>query len=71
MAGRKISELPQRTFESDMIDNCFFVDKINTPHMAAVALKSVFDEIVKRAKNEGLTVELKSDKIVFISTQPK
>jgi hypothetical protein len=62
----KITDLPQTTFNADIIDNCFFVDKINTRQMSAVKLKSVFDEIIKRASESGLTVELQSDKIVFI-----
>ncbi len=68
---RKISELEQKTFESDMIDNCFFVDKINTNEMSAIPLKSIFDEIIKRAKEQGLIVELKSDRIVFIKNEIK
>ena len=66
MGRKKISELPQKTFESDMIDNCFFVDKINTPFMSAVPLKSVFEEIIKKAKENGLTIELQSERIVII-----
>ena len=64
--ARKISDLPQKKFSEEMIDNCFFVDKINTSQMSAIPLKSIFDEIIIRAKKEGLKVELMSDKIVIL-----
>jgi len=69
MPGRKISEFPQKEFSSDMMDNSFFVDNINTPHISAIPLKNVFDEIIKRAKEQGLKVELQSDRIVFITSK--
>ena len=65
--SRKISELPKTQFSGEMIDNCFFVDKINTSQMSAIPLKSIFDEIIIRAKKDGLNVELMSDKIVILS----
>jgi hypothetical protein len=68
MSNRKrIWELPQKDFDSEIINNCFFVDEINTPNMSAVPLKSVFDEIIKRAKQQGLVVQMQSDSIAIIN----
>lgn len=68
---RKITELEQVNFSSDMIDNCFFVKDLNAPHLQAVKLKSIFDWIESEAMKHGLTVELKDDRIIFLSKSDK
>lgn len=62
----KISELPKKVFTGEFINNCFFVDEINTTNMSSVPLRSIFDFIKSEALKDGLTVELKSDRIIFI-----
>jgi len=63
----KISELPEHKFIGEDINNCFYVDNMNTPKMSVVKLSSIFEEIKKRAlEDEGLTVEFKGNNIIFI-----
>lgn len=62
----KITELIQHPFDGRDVDNCFFVQDLNRPTMAAVKLDAIFDWIKKSAVDTGLTVEIKSDRIVFI-----
>ena len=58
--------MEQKQFTSDMLNNCFFVDKINQHGMCAVPLKSVFDEIIKRATESGLVMEITENKVTFL-----
>ena len=61
----KITDIPKITELPASLDNCFSVtskdEKRNIP------LKTVFDAIIDKAKSEGLSVELQSERIVFIS----
>lgn len=59
----KLSELPIAKFNGEHIDNVFFV---NYQHLYRVDFKDVFEWIKKEAVKNGLTIELKEDKIVFI-----
>lgn len=71
MSGRKITDLRQINFTSEIIDNCFYVDKINTKDMAYVPMSKVFEWIKDQAIENGLTVELKCEQIIFIKHESK
>jgi len=63
----KISELEVVDFNKDMIDHCFYVQDMNTPNITNVPLSKVFEYIKESAmQDEGLTVELRDDKMFFI-----
>ena len=66
MKYKKISDLNQKQYSGEIIDNCFFIDKRIPTEMSAIPLKSIFDEIIVRAKKEGLTIEFSPDKIVVL-----
>ena len=64
--AKKISELPKINFSGDIIDNCFYVHEMFTPNMSAVRLDSVFNEIIRRAKEDGgLSVSLDSNGVTL------
>lgn len=68
MPPRKLSDLPQADFSGDEIDNCLFVRNMGTPELVSVPMSNVFNWIKHKAETEGLYVEMKSDRIVFIKT---
>ena len=61
----KITELPAITDLPENIDNCFVLSNDSTKRN--IPIKTVFDAVLDKAKESGLTVELKSDRIAFIS----
>lgn len=64
----KISDLPVGELTSDTIDNCLFVENLNTNEMKSVSMKKVFEWIRKTAIEQGLTVKLTAEgKILFIT----
>jgi len=66
----KLTQLPIKEFTSDMIDNCFYVDR-EAEIMYKVPMQSIFDWIKKEAENNNLSVEIKGDRIYFNSYRPK
>lgn len=58
MAHYKIADLPQAKLSSDIIDNCLFVENLNTNKMRGVPISQIFDEIIERAKKADLEVTL-------------
>lgn len=62
----KISEMKQIFPTSDVVDNFFYVEAINTNKMSTVSMSSVFDWTKQHSIENGLTVELRGDKIIFI-----
>lgn len=65
--ARKISELPERKFTNDDIDNCFYVQDMNQPTMSYVRMGKVFEWIKDEAKKNGLTVKMTDERTMFIS----
>lgn len=65
MIARKISELTAHKFTGQDIDNIYFVDDKPT-QLARCSLKDIFNWIRETATKEGLTIELKDNKIIFI-----
>lgn len=66
MTFRKISELPEAIFNGQTIDNCFYVEKMNTPEMKVVPMRKVFAFIEDQAlKSESFEIEIKEDRIIF------
>lgn len=62
-----MSEMSCKPFDNDIIDNCFYVENPYAP-MHYVKLSEIFNWIKEKAElDEGLTVELKDNKIMFIS----
>ncbi len=62
---RRISELPIKEFNAEDIDNSVFVVNPNTIRMSAIPISSIFEFIKKKAKDDGLEVELQENKIIF------
>jgi len=64
----KISEYTQAEFTGDKIDNCFYVDRNEYGQATSVvSMLTVFEYIKKSAMEEdGLTVELTGNNIIFI-----
>ncbi len=58
----KITELPQQTFDLVDIDTMVYCNPEVTHR---VSLKEIFNSIFETAKNEGLEVELKENRIIF------
>ena len=65
--AKLISELPERNFTSEDIDNCFYVQDMNQPTMNYVRMGKVFEWIKKEAEKNGLTVKMTDERIMFIS----
>lgn len=65
MTTIKINELPEQTFTSQIIDNCFYVENMNTPLMKRVKLQNVIDCIIEKAKKEGLKIKFLDDVILL------
>ena len=66
MAGRKISELPQKQFSGEIIDNCFYVENPYDP-VHFVKMSEVFNWIKEKSMcDDGLIVEFTGDNIIFI-----
>lgn len=58
----KISELEEVSLTSDN-DNCIYVQDIKT---STVPMSEVFDWIKQQSIENGLTIELMSNKIIFV-----
>ena len=58
---------PNQAELPESLDNCFFI--AGETHKRNIPLKNVFDAVVKTAKESGLTVELQSERIVFITNK--
>jgi hypothetical protein len=69
MSILKISELPVKTFTNDSIDHCFYVENMNTPEMKLIPLLHIFEWIKEQANKDGLTVEMRDDRIMFIRNE--
>ena len=69
MSMLKISELPVKTFTNDSIDHCFYVENMNTPEMKLIPLVQIFEWIKEQANKDGLTVEMRDDRIMFIRNE--
>jgi hypothetical protein len=69
MSILKISELPVKTFTNDSIDHCFYVENMNTPEMKLIPLLQIFEWIKEQANKDGLTVEMRDDRIMFIRNE--
>jgi hypothetical protein len=69
MSILKISELPVKTFTNDSIDHCFYVENMNTPEMKLIPLVQIFEWIKEQANKDGLTVEMRDDRIMFIRNE--
>jgi len=65
MIHKKIAQLPKVNFTGDKIDNCFYVENFGTNMVKVVPLESVFQEIIKRAKTEGLKITLTNNRIIL------
>lgn len=71
MPGYRISELPRKEFDVKDIDNIFYVENLKDGYnLQAVPFTFVFEQfktLAKQcAKEDGLTVILKEDRIVFV-----
>ena len=66
MPGPKISELPHHNLSGQDINNCFYVDPDPYQPLNRISLGDIFNWIRETATKEGLTVEWKDNKIVFI-----
>lgn len=65
MAVKKIYEIPEEKLTKDIINNCFFVEfedqeKWINP-LRRVKLTQVLDQLIEKAKNEGLEINLIKD----------
>ena len=65
----KIQDMCKIKYNFEIINNCFFVDKINSNEMKAIPLESIFDEIIKRANEEDLIIEFKNENIVVLKAK--
>jgi hypothetical protein len=54
----KISELPKNKFETDLIDNCFCIEKQNN----LIPMRSIFDWIIEQAKEGDFKITLNEEK---------
>ena len=66
MALLRISQLPIQELNSETLDNCFYVDKMNSNQMNKVPMRSVFDWIKEQAIESGLDVVIEEDRIRFL-----
>ena len=62
----KIGEFPVAELNSDTIDNCFFVENMNTSRVKMVPVSAIIDRLLERAGEKGLKIELLDGKIIFI-----
>ncbi len=63
--GKRIHELPNKKFDGDTIDNCFYVKDPYAP-VHYIKMNEVFDWIKEKAIESGLKVEMQGDEIMFI-----
>ena len=64
----KIEQLPVRKFTGEEIGNCFFVQSPYDP-VYRVKMEDIFEWIKDKAFKEGLTIDLKDNKLIFTKTQ--
>lgn len=64
---RKPINLPIIKFDGNQIDNCFYIQRRNDPNSVTsiVSMNSVFEWIKQKAVEEGLTIELQENIIIF------
>ena len=63
---RKIGEFPVSELNSETIDNCFFVENMNTSQVKKVPVSKIIDRLLERAEEKGLKIELLDGKVMFI-----
>lgn len=64
-----MKDLPKQKFTEDEISNAVCIG--DTSEMKAISLREIFEWIKNQSIKNGLTVELKSDRIIFIKTDKK
>jgi len=66
MPKLRISDLPIQQLNSETVDNCLYVDKMNSHRMSAVPMRAVFNWIKEQAIESGLDVIIEDDRIRFL-----
>lgn len=66
MKNKRISDLPEKEFNGEDINNFIYIQNTSVYNPQIVRLPKVFEWIKKEAIKNGLKVEMSGERIMFI-----